>query len=992
MSDGEAPGFTAEQRAAIERREGPLLLSAAAGSGKTAVLVERYVRSVLEDGVPVAAVLAITFTEQAAGEMAMRIRDELRRRGRDDLAVDAEEARVSTIHALCHRLLRENALAARIDPGFTVLDAPGADRMARAAYDRALDDLVAQAGEAGADLLARVPPVALRAAVRGAHAALRSRGQAAPGLPEPAERDPGAALAALARACAPAAAELGAVDGKRAAAGAAAATDCAAWLAGHGDGVPAPGELGRFALPGGDGAGLGGAAAGDYRRALADAVRAGADEELRPALRALDLLLRAFGTRYAAAKRAASAVDFADLELLAVSLLEDRADVRRREVRRFRRVLVDELQDVNGVQLRLLELLAPDGWFAVGDAAQSIYAFRHADVELFRARRAALEPAGAALELRTSFRARPELVDAVNLGVGPQIDSYVPLLAGRADPPAADPAVELLITHRGAWTAEEVMPDGAPPPCAAWRMAEARALAARIRALVAGGRPARDVVVLLRAATDLGAYERALDDAGVPTYVIGGRGYWERREVQDLVAWLAVLANTRDEPRLWEVLASPLVGLDAGALVHVAAAARDAGTDPWRVLRAAFAPGAAVAPAGLELAAAAEALPAALSAEARGRLAAFVPWAEAERREAARREPAELVARAVAARGYDLAVLRMPGGARRLANVRKLLRLAREHQAAEGPGLRGFVDAVARRTGREALAEAREGEAPVESEDLDAVRLMTIHRAKGLEFPVVCVADLGRASPRGEDLLRLGRRGEIGLRLRPLGGGPAVEAFDWPEVTAARRAAAEQETRRLFYVAMTRARERLVLCGAVDVERPPGDWRVPLGWIAAGLVPDLAERLARGEDVGVAEREADGRRVPIAYAIGRPGAPAGPAPAPEAAPGGGPRARGRARGSRTGAGGTGGAGARDRRAGAAPARGGRRPGAGAPELLGARRGGPLRAAVLPRARPAPARATRRRGPARRRPVRRTRRARAGHARPRPARDRRPRRR
>ena len=126
-------------------------------------------------------------------------------------------------------------------------------------------------------------------------------------------------------------------------------------------------------------------------------------------------------------------------------------------------------------------------------------------------------------------------------------------------------------------------------------------------------------------------------------------------------------------------------------------------------------------------------------------LARFADWFAIERTAAARAGIEELIDRAVERTGYDLAVLAMPGGPRRLANVRKLMRLAREHEAAHGPDLRGFLDLVGSRAQPGfGAGEARESEAPVEGEALDAVRLMTIHRAKGLEFEVVCVADLGR--------------------------------------------------------------------------------------------------------------------------------------------------------------------------------------------------------------------------------------------------------
>ena len=141
-----------------------------------------------------------------------------------------------------------------------------------------------------------------------------------------------------------------------------------------------------------------------------------------------------------------------------------------------------------------------------------------------------------------------------------------------------------------------------------------------------------------------------------------------------------------------------------------------------------------------------------------------------------------LLERAIVATGYDLAVLARPGGDRRLANLRKLMRLAGEYERAEGRDLRGFLaDAAARD-----LAEAREGEAALESEGLDAVRLMTIHRAKGLEFPVVCVADLGRQSGARRSPLLVGPDGAAGLRLAPLGGGDTIPTTAWERLARRR--------------------------------------------------------------------------------------------------------------------------------------------------------------------------------------------------------------
>jgi len=166
--------------------------------------------------------------------------------------------------------------------------------------------------------------------------------------------------------------------------------------------------------------------------------------------------------------------------------------------------------------------------------------------------------------------------------------------------------------------------------------------------------------------------------------------------------------------------------------------------------------------------------------------------------------------------GSDAHVLALPAGDRRMANVRKLMRMAREYEADEGRDLRGFIDFVAERD----LIQDREGEAPLEAEELDAVRLMTVHRAKGLEFPVVCVADLGKTGREDTGSLRISSDGEVGLRLASMSGGK-VDTAELERIKKAQKLAGEEEERRIFYVAATRAEEHLILSGATDLETRP---------------------------------------------------------------------------------------------------------------------------------------------------------------------------
>jgi ATP-dependent helicase/nuclease subunit A len=839
--------FTPEQREAIESRSGSGLLAANAGSGKTAVMVERFVEAVLDDGVPVGSVLALTFTEKAAGELRERVRRRFTALGEAEHARETEAAWIGTIHGFCARVLRARPLAAGLDPRFTVLDAPAARRLAEVAYERALDEWAAGRGAPAIDLAAAYGPW-LRDVVLAAHETLRSRGEARPRLPIPAER-PLPDSAALVAARDAAAAVLSGCDGKKVAAAREALEACAATLSAA---VPWPGELDAGKLGSGARA-LDDPACEAYREAWEAYRAACADHHARAAVVLLDDLLDRFGAAFEVAKAARAGVDFSDLELRVRDLLAEPA-ARRAWAERFTLIMVDEFQDTNRLQLGVLEALARDNLFAVGDEFQSIYRFRHADVAIFRELRARLGT-GRVRRLARNFRSGEELLDVLNGAFAPELgERFTPLTAGAPapepegplrlfdpDPAAGDAPVELLVTDTRGWDEPDVeravgLVALAPQP---WRRAEARLVAHRLRAEVDDGRRPGDVVVLVRATASLRLLEQALEEQGLPTYVVGGRGYWSQEQVRDGVAYLAALANPRDEESLLAVLASPFCGVGADALVLLAEAGRESGL--WAALREAEA----------------AAWPADLAEGERERLLAFARFFDDERRRAERAPVEVLLETAIVATGYDLAVLARSGGERRLANLRKLMRLARDYERAEGRDLRGFLAFAATQD----LAEAREGEAALESEGLDAVRLMTIHRAKGLEFPVVCVADLGRAAGGGRERLLIGRDGSVGLRLAPIGGGESVAALDWQRLFDAEQQADAEEERRLFYVAMTRARERLILSGGVDCERwpEPRPGGPPIDWIARALTGNPATTFARPEAETVVDRRWDDR-------------------------------------------------------------------------------------------------------------------------------------
>jgi ATP-dependent helicase/nuclease subunit A len=783
VAAGEVRALTAEQQEAVARRSESLLVSAAAGSGKTSVLVERFVAAVRDDGAAPGRILAITFTERAAGELRERVRDRLLDLGDRQAARDTEAAFVGTFHGFCARLLRTHPLAAGLDPDFAILDEGLAGRLRELAFQAALRELLAGGGDAAVDLLAAYGVDRVRAMIEQVYLELRSRGQLLPRLPVPVLRREAQAQAQAAEA------------------------------------------------QGGE----------------PDAAAAQLDADAAAACVLLDGLLARFALAYEALKRERASVDFDDLELLAQQLLQEREAVRAAWSSRFELLMVDEFQDTNPRQLAILRALDRDNLFTVGDELQSIYGFRHADVSLFRARRSELSQRGASLSLTSNFRSRQRLLDVVNAVFGERFEGFATLRAGASEDapgdragaagtsattaaPRGEPVVELLLTDTDGWEGREELAAQVAaglPPAPLWRQAEARMLARRVGEMVRDddARPG-EIVVLLRASGDLEVFERALQLNGLRTLAAVG-AFWGHQQIGDLISYLRALANPLDEQALYGLLASPLGGCSRDCLALLAQSAQAAGRGAWQTALAAVG-------GKRELAAR-------LAPTDRDALARACALLGRERAGSPLRTIAALIERAIQATGYREHVLALEWGERRLANVHKLLRLARRFEAGEGRDLRGFLDRVEHLAGAARI----EPDAPVEGVEPDAVRLMTVHAAKGLEFPVVCVADLGRQpSSRMPDLLVDGER--VGLRLMRLDGETSSPALDYEELCAERRGREAEEEDRISYVAMTRARERLLLSGAVKFERWPrqGPGSAPISWLGPALSRDLPQLVA----------------------------------------------------------------------------------------------------------------------------------------------------
>ncbi len=773
-----------QQRAAVEAT-GEVFVSAGAGTGKTTVLVERFVRAVCEQGLDVESVLVITYTRKAAGELRARIRAALHARGRHDLARRLDGAWISTIHGFCSRLLRAHPFSVGIDPRFRELDDEHGAVIRGEAFERALASFCASRDSERLRLLATYGASGLRRMLTGVYETLRSAGRdlkldlgEQAGVPE--------RLAELQAAAQVLAVDPHATENQLASANAALALGAN------------PEQLLDLQLP----------ANGDRAvefRAARDRLQQAALEEL--AARDSELLqelLDLFAAEYAAAKQRESALDFEDLQLLARDLLRDDPSVRETEQLRFRAIMVDEFQDTNRLQCDVVDLLrdgpgAPDVFF-VGDEFQSIYGFRHADVAVFRDRR---ESAAQRLPLARNYRSRPEVLAAVNHLFGLEFgDGYQQLAASGefADPVFGHP-VELLVSDKRTYREAG----------ANWREGEAQAIARRVDDLVQSGAAAPGEIVLLFAAgTDAERYESALRERGLPTYRATGRGYFGQQQVVDLLAYLRLLHNRYDDEALATVLASPFVGVSNDALVLVR---RHAGRRPLYT--------------GIE-----RSLPEPLSEADERLIRAFKQRYERLAAASARLSLERLCEEIVSAHDYDLAVLAQWDGKRRYANLRKLMRLARSYEELRGADIEGFVRFIR----DQQTVGASQLEAVSEEEGADAVRLLTIHAAKGLEFKVVIVADAGRdtAGAPSTDEILVATDGSFGFRVIDPSSGKRKGVFKYEDVREAEKRDDRAERLRLYYVAMTRAIDRLIVSGAIDPDRAQ-DRETPIGWVLGRL-------------------------------------------------------------------------------------------------------------------------------------------------------------
>ncbi len=848
--------LTSEQQAALEKHAHTVSLSAGAGCGKTFVLTQRFLSyldpQLSEPSAELHELVAITFTDAAAREMRERIRlrcyerfcqasDPEERQTWNQLIRSLDSARISTIHSFCATLLRNHAAEAEVDPRFELLDPPAADLLRLQTVDDHLRQLLLDGDQRVIQLATRLTLRSLRDNV------VRLLGES----PEPviaqwldktpeqiakswqaffkqtlvptaiAEILESEAVVQLQELC-----RTGQVSKEE--------------LKEHFANI-----LQTFTeLPDSD-------APQDTVNRLIKLARVqgvctkkdwdhleqfndykAANEAVRkllkksPLLYSLenDSLLEAATTghdllhlvadvadAYTQVKQNQNVLEFDDLLLRAHQLLTDSRypSIRKSLNRGARLLMVDEFQDTDPLQVAIVKAFCGDDWkqqglFVVGDFKQSIYRFRGAEPRVSSELRATL-PQENRLSLTTSFRSSPAVLDFVNaLFHSAFSEPYEPLQASRSQV-APTPAVEFLWAL-GDGNEEEGSSSRLGATSRA-RVREARFIAKRLAQLIDSGEPLvatpseqsdvrplqlGDIAILMRSLSDVAIYEEALREQGLDYYLAGGHAFYAQQEIYDVLHLLRAIASSADELSLAGVLRSPIFALEDETLF-------------WLVQTQ----------GSLNAGLTASTPPSNLSPEEQAKVARAATILGDLRTRKDRLLVAELLNEAIAQTGYDALLLCEFLGQRKMANLQKLVEQARVLDQRSPGDLNGFITQLSEfvvRTPKEPLAATQSDNA--------VIRIMTIHHAKGLEFPLVVVPDLNRKGRLGD------HHPVLNKQLGPLV--PAKKRGDrvgWDLHRFVENQQDEEERKRLLYVACTRAADYLLLSSSItDLEKPTSDW------------------------------------------------------------------------------------------------------------------------------------------------------------------------
>ena len=816
--------FTPGQAEAIQHLDGPLLISAGAGSGKTFTLTQRIVWALLPGSgkgneaflQSIDEALVITFTEKAAGEIKERIRSALRAEGMLEEALKVDSAWVSTIHGMCSRILREHALEVGLDPAFKVISATQEEELRAAAIEAVL---ARTGGEDGPyqDLFdgfgANTIMGALDTILKNAHTipggldavnlgpekgtieeAVRELYVQVQNPPDGATENATALLQSYAE-------------------------QLARYLEGPED-IEALTDILSTKLPGGK-------AAEDISAAIKRLRCAVLVEPYQESARTLLKLAYEIEEEYSTALRASGQIDMAGLIHKTLDVFEAFPEIASLYTDRFKLVMVDEFQDTSQLQVDMIERIVgkDHGHFCtVGDAQQSIYRFQGADVSVYMQHKQDMAEGGAAVvELEDNFRSNSDILSFVRRVCGQQDyfeEEFLDLQAKKDGKPyfGAKPRVEIVLAPHNRWLKENpIYPQDA-------YKATAEHLAKRFKELNASGHAYSDMVLLLGRMSKAQEFARAFYAEDIPCVVAGGSKYYEAKHVKVCLDLLNVLANPHDAGSLLSVLTSEALPVSTDDLLYLSTDFGEGSDIPRRQnLVTEFL----------------------YKEDEQKQLSPLLQHARKVLQRAwsklGKVRPAQVFKEAVIESGW-LARLDTgnPADQAQAADILKFVRLlesAQEEAAFD----------MARVANEMHLRSAAESEKPgaLSVENLDAVRILTIHSSKGLEFPIVAVADCYETYSKGGPLVTLSEGGVLHTSLSlsgskdkfPFKAESVESACDLSEyrgsIIATNEAKEYEERKRLFYVATTRASAALIVCMCVNRKKD-------------GVYPDLVNEAMHG--------------------------------------------------------------------------------------------------------------------------------------------------
>lgn len=867
--------WTSEQQKVIDLRNRNILVSAAAGSGKTAVLVERIIRRLTEDDTPtdVDRLLIVTFTEAAAAEMKERIGAAIEKKLEErpgDIRLERQatlihSAQITTIHSFCLAVIRDHFHVIGIDPGFRIAEEGELKLLKQDVLEELLEECYAEAKEEFLDFTERFgsgksdkkieeiilkmyeysrsyprPDRWLDQCVKAyesenleVRAEERVRMRAADiervlerGLKICEEPDGPYMYGDMLDSDLEELERLQRAENFDAMYSAAAGFK---WkrLSSKKDDTVSPDKKEKVKKLREQAKSLLKGMQEDYFYAPREVWQQDMQDAL-PSVVTLTELVKRFAHMLDEKKRLRNMIDFNDMEQFALAILTEEKDgelvpsaVAGEYEDRFDEVMIDEYQDSNLVQETILTSVSrvsrgEYNIFMVGDVKQSIYSFRLSRPELFMEKYntySLKDSVTQRIDLHKNFRSREEVLDSVNdifrqimkkeLG-GIEYDDSAALYPGAEFPPLPSGKEdfcksELLLLDKEDTGGEDE------------RQAEARMIARRIRELIRDGVVLdketreyrrvqyRDIVILTRSIRGWAeVFSSVLGEEGIPAYSVSREGYFETYEVSVLLDYLKILDNARQDLPLAAVLTSVFGGLDTRELAEIRIAYPNV---PFYEAAAMCAESDAAEDACME--------------ELRGKLRRFYDQVRYFREKVPYTPIHELLEEIIDKTGYGLYIAAMPGGAQRMANVEMLTERAAAFEGTSYKGLFNFVRYIAQLK----KYDVDYGEAGIMDEQADTVRIMSIHKSKGLEFPIVFVAGMGKKFNTqdtkgsvllhpdwgaGVDLIDLKRRTKTPTFLKKM----------IREETALENLAEEM---RILYVALTRAKEKLIMTGAAKI-------------------------------------------------------------------------------------------------------------------------------------------------------------------------------